>query len=176
MEEWAATHVRKCFAGTPGSARRHAKRLLHMAAVLALAALGACASRDAPGFGGRWRPVNRFAEHPGEIPLAPAYTFSPSPVDGTLRTMLERWSRDAKLPMSYEHASDYTLHGPVAGIATTDLAQALEQLDAAYSSQGIAIGVDEGRIVVRSAGSNAPAPFGPARQRRDPPVDKEAVE
>lgn len=115
-------------------------------------ALVACAARSAPNFRGQWQPVNRFAEVPREIPLHQAYVYTPLPLDRTLKSMLTRWARDSRMALSYLHGSDYTLHQPVAGIRTSNLRLALEQLSQAYASQGVAISVDDNRITVRPAG------------------------
>lgn len=127
-------------------------------AVVSITAV-ACATRPAPDFAGRWRPVNRYAESPSEIPLHPAYTYRPSPVDGTLKTMLSRWARDARLTLVYEHPSDFTLHQAVDGIGTVDLQQAIASLNSAYAAHGVVITSEQGRIAVRAL---APHPRGDA--------------
>jgi hypothetical protein len=123
----------------------------HVRAILmlvVLAATTACATA-APEYGGRWKPVNRYAEMPQEIPLYQAYAFYPSPMDGTLKTMLERWARDSKMTVSYLHPSDFTLHSGVAGIRTNSLQEAASQLTAAFSQQGVSITAEGSQIVVR---------------------------
>lgn len=115
-------------------------------------AMAACAARSAPNFRGRWQPVNRFAETPREIPLHQAYVYAPLPLDRTLKSMLTRWARDSRMTLSYLHGSDYTLHQPVAHVRTSNLQLALEQLNQAYASQGVAISADDRRITVRPAG------------------------
>lgn len=121
-----------------------------VAALLAVALVG-CASRPAPDFGGRWKPVNHFAAVPDEIPLQKTYVYYPSPMDGTLKTMLERWSQDSQMPLSYLHPSDFTLHQAVAQIHTTSVQDAVAQLSSAYSAQGVSVTVENGQIVVRAA-------------------------
>ncbi|HZV24229.1 MAG TPA: hypothetical protein VFF93_10720 [Luteimonas sp.] len=108
----------------------------------------ACATH-APDFGGRWRDANRYADAPREIPLQQPYVYAPSPADGTLRNMLQRWTHDAGLRLQYEHGSDYTLFAGVAGIRTADLRQAAQQLNAAYAAQGVAVTFDGGQVLVR---------------------------
>lgn len=135
-------------------ARPHAWWRALAVACLALA-LAACAARPAPNFRGHWRPVNRFAETPREIPLHQAYVYAPLPLDRTLKSMLTRWARDSRMALSYLHGSDYTLHQPVAHIRTSNLQSALEQLNEAYASQGVAISADDRRITVRQAGASA---------------------
>ena len=119
--------------------------------------LAGCATRPAPDFGGRWKPVNRYAEAPDEIPLYKSYRFHASPMDGTLKTMLTRWASDSKMTLSYLHPSDYTLYGPVASIDSNDLQQAISQLNAAYSAQGVLVSASNNQIVVRVATVAAPA-------------------
>ena len=74
----------------------HARTILML---VVMAAITACASA-APEYGGRWKSVNRYADTPQEIPLYQAYAFYPSPMDGTLKTMLERTSE------AVEHLTD----------------------------------------------------------------------
>lgn len=116
--------------------------------LMALAATTACATA-APEYGGRWKPVNRYADVPQEIPLYQAYAFYPSPMDRTLKTMLERWARDSKMTLSYLHPSDFTLHAAVAGIRTNSLQEAASQLTAAFAPQGVSIAAEGNQIVVR---------------------------
>lgn len=125
-------------------------RAIALLAILAAATTG-CATKPAPEYGGRWKAVNRYGETPQEIPLYQAYMFYPSPMDGTLKTMLERWSRDSKMTLSYLHASDFTLHAAVAEIRTNSLQDAVSQLTAAYAAQGVSVTTEGNQIVVRSS-------------------------
>ena len=119
--------------------------------VIVIGACTGCATTPAPEYGGLWKPVNHYADTPQELPLHQTYQFYPSPMDGTLKTMLERWARDSKMSLSYQHTSDFTLHAAVAGIRTNDLAEAASQLSDAYAAQGVSITTEGNRIVVRSA-------------------------
>lgn len=120
--------------------------------------LSSCATRPAPDFGGRWKNINRFAEETQAIPLQEAYLFYASPMDGTLKTMLERWSRDTDMNLVYRHPMDYTLYSAVAEIRTPSLQEAVSQLNAAYASQQVSIAVSGDQIVVRiSAGDTGGA-------------------
>jgi hypothetical protein len=118
--------------------------------LVVMAATTACASA-APEYGGRWKSVNRYADSPQEIPLYQAYAFYPSPMDGTLKTMLERWARDSKMMLSYQHPSDFTLHSAVADIRTNDLQEAVSQLTTAFAQQGVSITTEGNQIVVRGS-------------------------
>lgn len=114
-------------------------------------ALAACATRPAPDFGGRWKPANRYADTPEEIPLYQSYIFTASPMDGTLKSMLTRWAKDSKMTLSYLHPSDFSLYQPVAQIHTNDLQRAVSQLTAAYAGQRVYVTASNNQIVVRAA-------------------------
>jgi len=125
--------------------------------VVALAAAGVgCATPDAPDVQGRWRPLSQYAEVPQAIPLQQAYVYQVSPADGTLKTLLARWAKDAKVTLAYQHPNDYTLHAPVAQIRTTSLQQAAAALTSAYAQQGVRVDAMQSRIVVSQAQSEAP--------------------
>ena len=110
--------------------------------------LAACATH-APDFSGRWRDANAYAEAPQEIPLQQVYVYAPSPMDGTLRNMLQRWTHDAGLRLQYEHRSDFTLYAAVARIRTPDLQQATALLNEAYAAQRISVTLADGSLTVR---------------------------
>jgi len=129
-------------------------------ASLCLAAMLAACAAHAPDFGGRWRPVNVFAETPREIPLQRAQVFAASPVDGTLRNLLQRWAQEAHLRLDYAHPSDFTLHRAAADVRASDLREALARLSQAYAGQRVVASLEEGRIVVR-AGAAQPTSDGP---------------
>jgi hypothetical protein len=120
-----------------------------------------CATRPAPDFGGRWKGVNRYAASTEEIPLSSAYLFHASPMDGTLKAMLTRWSKDSKMTLSYLHPSDFTLYEPVAKIRTNDLQQAVAQLTAAYAGQKVLITASKNQIVVNISNATSVAPTSP---------------
>lgn len=134
--------------------------MLSLMVMMPLAVAG-CAAPRAADVGGRWRPVNRFAEAPQAIPLQQGYVYQASPVDGTLKNMLGRWAKDARLSLAYLHPNDYTLHAPVAQISTGSLEDAAAQLSAAYASQGVQVVVERPRIIVSQA-SHADTDSAPA--------------
>ncbi|MBB3179382.1 XVIPCD domain-containing protein [Variovorax sp. Sphag1AA] len=74
-------------------------------ALSAVIALTACGTPPPSDFSGDWRPVNRYQQATAEIPLSPAYLFHATPIDGTLKTMLERWARDTDLELAYTKSS-----------------------------------------------------------------------
>lgn len=120
-------------------------------AVAAMVMVAGCATRPAPDFGGRWKPVNRFDSTPTEIPLYSSYAFQASPMDGTLKVMLERWAADSGMTLEYRLGSDYTLHGGVARISTTSAQQAVADVSTAYAAQGVSVSIVGNKIVVASA-------------------------
>src|SRR5690554_2812522 len=134
-------------------------------AVLVAGVLAACATPQARDIGGRWVPLNHFAETPQPIPLQQAYLFQATPVDGTLKSMLERWAEDSGRTLSYQHGYDYTLHAQAARVRGHDLATVVRNLTAAYAAEGIAVTADATRIVVAGT-RNAPVASGDA-----PPAD-----
>ena len=105
----------KRFGSTTGDQVKNLTR--NMALAMATAALAtACTTTPAPEFGGKWRPVNRFADTTREIPLNPAYMYYALPMDGTLKGVLARWAKDTHAGLSYQLSSDYTLPAAVGQI------------------------------------------------------------
>jgi hypothetical protein len=121
------------------------------------AALAGCGTPPPTDFGGEWQAVNRYQATTAEIPLAPAYLFQATPIDGTLKTMLERWARDSSLKLSYRLGSDFTLHQPVTRIRTADLRAAASELSAIYASQGVSVAADGAQILVQPIAVSQPA-------------------
>lgn len=111
--------------------------------------LSSCASSPAPDFAGRWKPVNRFSKTVTEIPLYSSYVYQATPVDATLKGMLERWAKDTQMELDYSLTSDYTLSEPVAKLATTSLQQAAEEVSSIYSAEGVAISVAGNKIIAQ---------------------------
>lgn len=118
------------------------------AAAFLITTIVGCSSQSAPGLKGQWKPINRFAETTEAIPIHPQQIFYPTPVDATLKALLERWAKDSSMTLSYRHPNDFTLYGPVADIRTSDLQAALAALNAAYAGQEISIVIEERSIVV----------------------------
>ena len=111
--------------------------------------LAACGTSPVPEFKGRWHPVNHFPATTQAIPLEQAYEFYASPMDRTLKQMLERWAADSNFNLSYQHTADFTLHKQVAQIRTCSLPEALALVGAAYAEQRLEIRAERGQIVVR---------------------------
>ncbi|UDI81411.1 TcpQ domain-containing protein [Xanthomonas citri pv. mangiferaeindicae] len=70
-------------------------------------------------------------------------------MDGTLKTMLERWAADSNMQLSYNLPSDYTLIGPVSAISTTSVQQAATELSAVYAAQGVSVSVSANKLLVQ---------------------------
>lgn len=130
--------------------------------MLAALALSGCGTPPAKDFGGSWKPVNRFQDAPTEIPLAQPYAFYASPMDGTLKAMLTRWSKDSGMVLSYQLHSDYTLFKPVSQIHTPNAKAAAAELTAIYASEGVQITVNDRQIVVEEATTSVPDAAAPA--------------
>ena len=127
------------------------------------AVVAGCATPPAPEYGGRWRPVNRFSEAPQEIALQQSYMFYASPLDGTLKTMLERWATDSKMSLDYQAPVDYTLYAPVADVRSNDIHSATSRLNTIYAAQRLAVSVEGNRIVVRVLETTVAPPTAVAR-------------
>jgi hypothetical protein len=133
------------------------KRLLQNIFVLTAIGLmlAGCGTTPAQDFGGRWKPVNRFASTTQEIPLYSSYVYQATPMDGTLKAMLGRWAKDAGMTLDYRLSSDYTLYGAVSRIGTTNPQEAMTDVTAAYAMQGVAVSIVGNSIVVQAAASGA---------------------
>lgn len=129
------------------------KRLLQNTFVLTAIGLmlAGCGTTPARDFGGRWKPVNRFASTTQEIPLYSSYVYQATPMDGTLKVMLERWAKDAGMTLDYRLSSDYTLHGAVSRIGTTNPQEAMTDITAAYATQGVSVSIVGNSILVQTA-------------------------
>lgn len=119
--------------------------------------LSACGTPAAKDFGGSWKPVNRFEDKTTEIPLAVPYTYYAAPMDGTLKTMLARWTADNGMKLQYKLRSDFTLTKAASAIHTTELRDAASQLSSIYGPQGVAVLVDGPELVVEEV-SDVTAP------------------
>ncbi|MBO9648893.1 MAG: hypothetical protein J7605_10300 [Variovorax sp.] len=127
--------------------------------VLSVAAvLTACGTPPPSDFSGDWLPVNRYQEATAEIPLSPTYVFQATPIDGTLKTMLERWAVDSDLKLNYRLGSDYTLHQPVSRIRTADIRAAASELSAIYAPRGVSVTANDRVILVQPAEATQPVP------------------
>jgi len=122
--------------------------------------LSACGTPAAKDFGGRWKPVNRYDDKTVEIPLAVPYTYYAAPMDGTLKTMLTRWTSDTGMKLQYKLRSDFTLPKSTAAIHTTEVRDATSQLSTIYAQQGVAVTVQGPDLIVEEL-SAVTAPTAP---------------
>jgi hypothetical protein len=137
--------------------KTHLSSKLSILVVASLTALlSACGTPAAKDFGGRWRPINRYDDKPVEIPLAVPYTYYAAPMDGTLKTMLTRWTSDTGTRLSYRLRSDFTLPKGAADIHTSELRDAASQLSAIFAQQGVTVVVDGPELVVDETSSIVP--------------------
>lgn len=113
--------------------------------------LAACGTTPTTEIRGRWAPVNRYSPVTQEIPLHSAYVYQATPMDRTLKSMLERWARDMRMTLAWQHGSDFTLHAPMADLRTADLAAALARINEVYAPQQVRVAVEGERLVVRRA-------------------------
>jgi type IV pilus biogenesis protein CpaD/CtpE len=132
------------------------KPALLVLAIALASTLAGCGTPPAKDFGGSWKPVNHYQDHTTAIPLAQAYTFYASPMDGTLKTMLTRWSKDSGMVLSYQLTSDYTLYKPVAQIQTHDIRAAAADLNSIYAAEGVFITINDKQILVAVANVSKP--------------------
>ncbi|NII53281.1 hypothetical protein [Luteibacter sp. SG786] len=110
--------------------------------------LSACGTPAPKDFGGSWKPVNRFEDKTTEIPLAVPYTYYAAPMDGTLKTMLSRWTADNGMKLKYKLRSDFTLTKAASAIHTSELRDAASQLSSIYGPQGVAVLISGPDLVV----------------------------
>ncbi|WP_432591916.1 hypothetical protein [Stenotrophomonas maltophilia] len=123
--------------------------------LLVATTIAGCGTTPAPEFGGRWRPLDRFADVSTPILLQSRYVYYVAPVDRTLKGVLERWAADSGVPLTYRSAHDFTLHAGSSGVRATDLGTAVQQMESAYQRHGLQIRFESGTIVVRVAGDAA---------------------
>lgn len=130
-------------------------RLFRFSMCFCAALLSACAGRHAPDISGRWKPVNRLSTTTTAIPLHTDYTYQVSPMDGTLKTLLERWARDTGLTLDYGIDRDYTVIAALAQLQTIDRSTALAELARAYQVQGLQLTATDGQLRVRASAVTA---------------------
>jgi hypothetical protein len=134
------------------------------------AMLSACGTPAAKDFGGSWKPVNHFEDKTTEIPLAVPYTYYAAPMDGTLKTMLSRWTADNGMKLQYKLRSDFTLTKAASAIHTTELRDAVSQLSSIYGPQGVAVLVAGPDLVVEEISTITTPPSGQPAAAPQAPV------
>lgn len=129
--------------------------IIRLSSVLSVVLLVGCGTSPPKDFGGRWKPVNRFAAAPAEIPLYSSYVFQASPHDQTLKKMLGRWADDNGLKLDYKLLSDYTLYRGIADLNTTSSQDAAAEVSSAYAAQSVHVSIDSAAITVSSAATSS---------------------
>lgn len=119
-------------------------------ALVAATVLSGCGTTPAKEFGGRWKAVNHFTDQPQELPLFTAYVYQASPLDRTLKAMLQRWADDNGYRLDYRLQSDYTLHQQVAKVSAVDLQQAVHAVTQAYAAQGVQLRVEGSALIAEA--------------------------
>lgn len=143
---------------------------------LGVVALAGCAAPPAKDFGGRWRPVNQFQAAPERIQLQQPYVFYASPLDGTLKNMLVRWTTDSGMRLVYKLPYDYTLYTPVSGVRSQSISDAVAQLNSIYAGEHVAITTVDREIVVEPASAAPSAASSTASAAKGGAADQQSVD
>lgn len=109
------------------------KKMLFLVGISAF--VGGCSSHKAPDFPKTWKPINDLPEQVNEIPLFKQHVYQVTQLDTTVKGLLERWAEEAKMPLVYDHSSDFTLFRKVKNVRHSDLKTALAELSKLYSEQ-----------------------------------------
>lgn len=109
-------------------------RLLLIAVPMAILLAG-CSSQKAPDFPKSWKPLNELPDQAAEIPLIKPHVYQVTQLDTTVKGLLERWGEEAKVPVVYDHFSDFTLFRRVKSIRQADLKAALKKLSELYADK-----------------------------------------
>lgn len=120
---------------------------LAMISGVLLVTLGCSTNSKAPDFPKKWQPMNKVAESTKVIALKVQHTYHITPLDTTVKGVLERWGTEAKMPVVYDSARDFTIFKPLLQIKTEKLEEALAQLSHFYEAQNIAFRVQDGVII-----------------------------
>ncbi|WP_416192473.1 hypothetical protein [Neisseria sp. CCUG12390] len=97
--------------------------------------IGGCSAHKAPDFPKTWKPLNELPEQTNEIPLFKQHVYQVTQLDTTVKGLLERWAEEAKMPLVYDHSSDFTLFRKTKSVRNPDLKAALAELSSLYSEQ-----------------------------------------
>ncbi|XXQ67832.1 hypothetical protein ACKLNO_09450 [Neisseriaceae bacterium B1] len=112
-----------------------------------LANLGCSITNKVPDFPKNWRPINELPEVTQVIPLNRPHVYRVTPLDATVKGLLNRWGEEAKMPIVYDSAYDFTVFKSLLQIQTENLEEALVQLSQFYEAQNIVFRVQDGVIV-----------------------------
>lgn len=106
-----------------------------------------CSSKTAPDFPKAWKPLNDLPEQATEILLVKQHVYQVTQLDTTVKGLLERWGEEAKMPVIYDHSSDFTLFRRVKSIQQTDLKVALSELSEMYDDKDMVFYLQNGVIM-----------------------------
>lgn len=106
-----------------------------------------CTTHKVPDFPQNWRPLNELPATTQAIPLNIAHVYRITPLDVTVKGLLNRWGEEAKMPVVYNSAYDFTVFKPLLQIQAEKLEEALAQLSQLYEAQNIVFRVQDGVIV-----------------------------
>ena len=118
--------------------------------------LGACGTKPAPDFRGRWKAVNTVDESPRAIPLQPVQQFLVTPADRSLKQVVERWASASGRRVAYRAPTDFSVHLGATKVSASNLDTAVVQLSSTYAAQGVHVELKPGLIVVSMAPGAAP--------------------
>ena len=116
-------------------------------AIGTLMLMSGCTSRSAPDFPKSWQPMNQLSDQITEIPLIKPHFYEITRLDSTVKGLLERWGEAAKMPVIYDHPSDFTLYKKVQNIRAVELRVALDELTNLYSDKEMVFYIQNGVIM-----------------------------
>ncbi|MGY5236116.1 MULTISPECIES: hypothetical protein [unclassified Neisseria] len=116
-------------------------------AIGTLMLMSGCTSHSAPDFPKSWQPMNQLSDQITEIPLIKPHFYEITRLDSTVKGLLERWGETAKMPVIYDHPSDFTLYKKVQNIRTVELRVALDELTNLYSDKEMVFYIQNGVIM-----------------------------
>ncbi|KJJ15794.1 hypothetical protein HMPREF3156_01657 [Neisseria sp. HMSC06F02] len=91
--------------------------------------------------------MNQLSDQITEIPLIKPHFYEITRLDSTVKGLLERWGETAKMPVIYDHPSDFTLYKKVQNIRTVELRVALDELTNLYSDKEMVFYIQNGVIM-----------------------------
>lgn len=115
-----------------------------------------------------WRALNELPSDATEIPLFQQRLYQPLRIDVSLKGMLQRWTKQANMTLSYKHSSDFTLYSGVANIQQPNLEEAIQELNTAYQHKSIKIYLANRMVVVTGEGMSDSRPMSDPSRTLDP--------
>ena len=117
--------------------------------------LSGCGTPSAPDFPKSWRPLNELPDKPIEISLSRSHVYRVMQVDTTVKGLLDRWAEEAKMPLVYNHGSDFSLYKNVQSIKSNDLNEALSELTSLYQEQGMVFYIENNVLMAHQRLENS---------------------